>query len=138
MTPIDRILSICPCPVIFGEWFWMNYGMYDYRQFTNKRIQIDQTKPKHVQIAVLAHEVGHALCDAKNCRCRRANSTLSEFHAQLFALSTLLEHKSKKALNFLISIIEEEAASGNSIHARADRHIMRLFLWKKCKRFADS
>ena len=138
MTKIEKLVELCPCEVEFGEWWYVDYGAYDSKPFCTPRVQIEKAHPLYMQEAVLAHETGHALCDKHKCRCRKHDGALGEFHAQKFALSTLLNHNNKLALIFLMDIIEMDADEGNGPHERADRQVMKLKLWEKCKKFTES
>lgn len=100
-----------------------------------KRIEIDKTLKSHESIAILAHEIAHALHDAKNCDCmKNPNHKYREIHAHKDSLKFLLKHKQKKALKWLIERIKEhtiEGAWNNEAQPAAER-IMKLKLWQKC------
>ncbi len=137
MTNISELIESCPCDVVFGEWPDVNYGMCDYDPFCYIRIQ--ESRPQYQQEAVLAHEIGHARCKANKCGCMQNTGAAREYRAQKFALTWLLKHENKPALSFLIDIIEEVLEDNpDSAHGLANKRIMKLKLWEKCKKFVDS
>ena len=81
------------------------------------------------EATVLLHEIGHAKCHEKNCKCiNRKNHTLGEYHAYRFVMkyaitnSTLIEgfvKDVKLGLNY------------DLVHIIAAKRIMKLKGWKK-------
>jgi len=96
------------------------------------RIEIAKGLKKHRRISILAHEIGHALCSEKNCKCMigRNNHILAEYHAFKFELGWLLKHKQKKALKSAIHDIKDY--HDVNAHQFAAERIMKLKLWQKC------
>jgi hypothetical protein len=86
----------------------------------------------------LAHEIGHAKCDEKKCKCfkNKGNSVLREYHAYQYELKTLLKHGDRELLSEAIRQIELTfnfgASYGYEDHATAIEKIMKLKLWQKC------
>jgi len=134
---IETLKRLSPVPIEFvypkvgviGEYFW---GDDKTTPFLNKRIEVDKTLKKHEHIAVLSHEIAHALCDVKNCNCRESK-ILEEIHAHKYSLNLLLKHEQKASLKWLLMKIEEHLnCSHFSPAIEAAKHIMKLKLWQKC------
>ena len=147
MNVIKKLIELSPCKVIFGQWLDVYYGAYDYSNFSagvqKTEIQIEVNHPIHEQIAVLAHELGHALCAQKGCKCRLkhkeygsmiiTDEVLTEYHAFKYALTWLLKHKQKKSLQWVMPFMGKEWGP----HLIAVRKVKKLKLWEKCKRFIE-
>ena len=135
---IEMLKRLSPVSIIFTE---PEQGCFAYYCNENesmnllKRIEIDKTLKPHENIAILAHEIAHALHDVKNCKCMKNPDYVErEIHAHKDSLRFLLKHKQKKALKWLIKIIREHSNEGcyNNEAQPAAKHIMKLKLWQKC------
>jgi len=98
-------------------------------------IEIDNNLENHQKIATLIHEISHAICSGKNCKCVKIyekNPALAEIHAYKYELKWLLKHKQKGALKYEIEQIELHIKNRSDHYVEAAKHIMKLKLWQKC------
>ena len=135
---IEVLKRLSPVPIVFIEPKQDCFAQYcSGNESMNlfKRIEIDKTLKPYENIAILAHEIAHALHDVKDCKCmKNSDHTEREIHAHKDSLRFLLKHKQKKALKWLVERIKEHTA-GNYYHDEAQpaaKHIMKLKLWQKC------
>lgn len=109
---------------------------YRNKEYMGKaRIEILDDLSTDQKIATLVHEIAHAICDVKNCRCmQNPDHTKREIHAVKFTLSWLLKHKQKELLQQEINQLRRQANgySNYDYYIRAAKHIMKLKLWQKC------
>ena len=105
-------------------------GLYDA---TNKYITIEATIVGAEKAVVLLHEIGHAIHDAKNCRCMamedRSNHTLGEYHALRFVMNYIKGNQEQ--IQIFIQGIIRELRRGDIAHRTAVRRIMKLKAYKK-------
>lgn len=90
-------------------------GTYHQKQdsinvFLEGRIDLQVNLSTIEQEATLVHELGHARCDKRNCRCMHGtwtelNRVRIELHAELYALHFLLKHHRKQALIFRLTYL---------------------------------
>lgn len=146
MTKREKLSQLSPCKIIECP-LWNLVGCYGWVKIrtSQKNIYISNTLEEHQKLAVLAHELGHALCDKNNCKCSPAmktlpyTSSLVEYHANKFAFKWLLDNKCKQALKYGIELIREQSLwSNHDPHGRAARCIMKLKLWQKCLDFVNT
>ena len=130
---IEMLTQLSPVPVLFrstkGEG-----GLGTYFSGPNAPyIVISNSLREHREIiAVLVHEIGHAICDEKECKCmNQTDKTLAETHAYKFELSWLLKHKRTEELNIAMGTIDH-ALHQSGYCGDAAKHIMRLKLWQRC------
>lgn len=108
------------------------------------KIEILDSLLLHEKIATLAHEIGHALCYEKRCKCLqpetvKKNYALAEIHAYKYVLSWLLKNKQKQALIWEMGRIKENSLNPYAGHYReATKHIMKLKLWQKCLNYVNN
>jgi hypothetical protein len=147
MTEIERLIELCPCEVIIDDWIWYfgSEGCYEHAGVANNqtpRILIQEGQSEDVTIYSIAHELGHALCGKKGCRCMardRKDSVLAEYHAEIFNLRWQLRRKNKGAMRKTLNNIEKYTVSHPySDHVKAWNMLKKLKLWEKCKKFAES
>lgn len=151
MTKLEKLTKFAPCNIIYREDVYLGGYFWD-RQVTSvdSTIEIDTKLPPHIKLAVLAHETGHAHCHKKGCECYQKNlrentesNSLCEYHANLFTLKWLLGNREKKALQWVIKLIEKQSHYTNKTHYNGNHHgdaarkIMKLELWQKCKVFVE-
>jgi len=154
MTEIERLVELCPCSVEFDspdrepngacywdsvQYFWGTRGPL---------VEIGSSENEAETLYSLAHETGHALCDAKKCSCgmgsyNHSDRTMSEYHAMKFAAKWLFDHKCKGGLRVAIRSIERQAMFNTvfdsprlSAHCKAARRLVKLKLWAKCVAYA--
>ena len=132
---IEVLKRLASVPVIFtnldalGTFFWKKSSSALY---FDKRIEIDKSLQQHQRIAVLSHEVGHALCFEKDCKCFEGRDIIQrEFHAHKYALKFLLKYKQKKALKWMMKDIIERSHD-NPFFEKPLKRLMKLKLWQKC------
>lgn len=130
---IEMLKQLSPVPIKFKNGREMSdIGLYFAEDtYYSPHIEIANDLEKHHKIAILAHEIGHALCSKKNCKCmiNKDDHTLAEYHAFKFELEWLLKHKQRKALK---STVKNIKSCHSGPHKSAAKHIMRLKLWQKC------
>ena len=141
---IETLKRLSPVPIIFTEPKQDCFAVYySGNESMNlfKRIEIDKTLKSYENIAILAHEIAHALHDAKDCKCMKNPDYVErEIHAHKDSLRFLLKHKQKKALKWLIERIKEHAIE-RCCHDEAlpaAKHLMKLKLWQKCLGFVNN
>ena len=104
-------------------------------------IEILNSLKKHREIAVLIHEIAHAICNEKNCKCLKVyekNPVLTEIHAFKYTLRWLLKHQQKKALKFELKRIESYIEYRSDHYVDVAKHLMKLKLWQKCLNFVNN
>jgi Zn-dependent peptidase ImmA (M78 family) len=144
MTKLKILEKLSPCEI---EYTFTDYGRYtfDYsdENMEINLIKIDLTLKEHEKLAILAHEMGHALCDKNKCKCfseirKNMNgvSSLAEYHAHKFALKWLLDNGCKRALRYYIKTIRKLSKPPIiEAYIKAAKRIMKLKLWQKCLDF---
>ena len=129
LSPVPVTTTTIEHPDDLGVFYWGN----SKAPFSGRRIEISNRLSQSQHIAVMAHEVGHALCYDKRCKCfDNPNIVERETHAHKYALKFLLKHEQKKALKWMIEDIKERSNHDNHIFRMALKHIMKLKLWQKC------
>ena len=138
---IEELIQLSPVPVKFTNDIYNPHfaGVYyegETKGYTGKaRIEIADDLTNCQKIRVLVHEIGHAICDMKNCKCMsNPDHVKREIHANKFVLSWLLKHKQKEALKQEILQLEGQA-NGQTCYGyyeKAAKHVMKLKLWQKC------
>jgi len=146
---LKELEKLSPYPINY-----VNKWRYEHGAFFPKfstfycRIEINKDLSEDVKLATLAHEVGHALCYKKGCKCMEyahelgthisSKYTMTEYHANKFAIKFLLENKQKEALKDIIKVILEDSQDYfNGAHQKACKKIMKLKLWKKALDFVE-
>lgn len=146
---IEQLIQLSPVPVkfiadnimsskfinivTFGRYIYSNGKSFDV---TIPRIEILNSLNYHKKIGTLLHEIGHAKCDEKNCKCITSNdSAESEIHAYKYTLEQLLKYKLKKSLKQEIHHIKNQLER-DDFYGRAAKHIMKLKLWQECLAYA--
>ena len=116
MTETERLIELCGCKVKFEVLAACYGGQY----METGNIIINSTTSVMGQFTSLAHETGHALCDAKGCKCMSPDQkTLCEYHAYKFLLKWLLGHRCKEAVRHACDLIERVTSFNNFPHHRA-------------------
>jgi hypothetical protein len=75
MSALEQLIELSPCKVEFVPQvcfsrpctegcYWWSYSTPAYF------IKIRETATEDEKVCILAHEIGHAMCDAKDCKCR--------------------------------------------------------------------
>lgn len=142
---IEQLKRLSPVPIEFkDEMSILDFSgiYYSTDGFTGKTayIEVSNNLDNDQKIAVLVHEIGHATCDVKGCKCmKNPDHTEREIHANKFTLKWLLKHKQKEALSGEINCITKQANgfSSRSYYITAARHIMGLKLWQKCLNYIN-
>lgn len=138
---IKQLIQLSPVPVEFvHEMDNPNFiGVYyqgKIKGYTGKAcIEILDELDNCQKVAVLVHEIAHANCDVKNCKCmKNMDHTEREIHANKFVLSWLLKHKQKEALKREINGLTQQAngCTNYKYYIKAAKHVMGLKLWQKC------
>lgn len=110
MTLLEKMIQLSPVPVRFirKSIFWRlrlspRAGQYCHRGIdaNHPHIEVVDRLSYDAKLAVLAHEIGHAICDKRDCDCMTYDDdTMTEIHACRFALKWLLGLKQGEALRW--------------------------------------
>jgi len=143
---IEVLKRLSPVPIEFVDevQHWGYDGMFfDGRVSSvgHPYIEILDGLEKHRKIATLVHEIAHAICNEKNCKCfeiYKENPALSEIHAFKYTLRWLLKHQQKETLKYELKCIESYIINRSDHYVNAAKHIMKLKLWQKCLDFVNN
>ena len=132
---LKKLKQLSPVPVKFVHDTDVFLGRYcdrgKYEEYPC--IKIINCLDNHEKIAVLTHEIGHALCYKKGCECTASYDDYikREIHAFKYSLNWLLKNEQKESLHW--SIMSIKAFLNRYDHyAKVAEHIMKLKLWQKC------
>ena len=140
MNKLQKLENISPTKITYRRYPDFSYGVFRRTEIvdnntiivTDNFIEIDKNINKYKKLAVLAHEIGHAICFQNNCKCVTEKSNyIAEFHANYFALNWLKENKCKKSLKWLINLINQQQHDYD-VHGEAARKIKRTKLYRDC------
>lgn len=101
-------------------------------------IEISTELENYQKISTLVHEIGHAKCYEKNCKCmKNSDHAKREIHALKFQLRWLLKYKQKGGLKWEMDSLIKQAngQACRTYYVKAAKHIMKLKLWQKCLDF---
>ncbi|KKN19125.1 hypothetical protein LCGC14_0948810 [marine sediment metagenome] len=138
---LDRLIESSPVPIKFVDAvdnpYWCGiYYQGETKGYTGKaRIEILAELDNCQKMSTVVHEIGHAQCDARDCKCmKNSDYTEREIHAYKFTLSWLLKHKQKKTLKQEIYSLRRQASGDtcSEYYTKAAKYIMKLKLWQKC------
>lgn len=135
---IEVLEQLSPVPVYFLETDSMFAGTYQTKAESiagKAHIKIDNRLTDSQKITTLIHEISHALCDVKDCKClKNPDHTEREIHANKATLRQLIKYRQKEALEEEMERIEQQAAGMTHYvcYLNAAKHIMKLKLWQKC------
>ena len=102
------------------------------------KIGIQRDLLQYQQIAMLYHELGHADCHKRKCRCftpAKQNRKLSEIHAHKYTLEHLLKDGYHKALKWYINqVVKMPTESDNCLYVRqAALTVIKSKLFEECQ-----
>jgi len=111
MVKLKQIEKLSPVPVRYKD-VDLASGYYvrdDLDELpgvvVKKSLKTDQ------KIIILLHEIGHAVCDKKRCKCqhphKKAPSFLTEYHAMKFVLDYLVKCPDKKLITIFVNTLSE-------------------------------
>lgn len=136
---IEQLIQLSPVPVEFVDTLNNSHfagAYYHAKEYAGKpRIKIVNELDNNEKMVTLIHEIAHAKCDAKGCKCmKNPDRTVREYHANKFTLTWLLKHKQKELLKQEMDVIIGQAngLSNYEYYVEAAKHIMKLKLWHKC------
>lgn len=138
---VQSIYDESPIPVyeyMMNRYFGVYNSSYTY---TGKRryphIVISTDLHNYQKISVFFHELGHHLCEKKQCYCSKSDE-LKEVHALVFELSKCLELELMKSLIWTMCTIlyTEEYDGWDDLNFRAVKRLMKRKVWKKCTEIA--
>lgn len=148
---IKQIIKLSPYPVKIeyigyydGFFEWANAG--DDRPYQNKdfqpHIKVDKALSGARQLAVLIHELGHAIHYKKHCRCYTKydgyNRHLAELHAYQYALQFMIKHKLLDALQYEYDHIIRLEKHQEVLYRNVSKKIQTKRIWKKAKKILDN
>ena|ERR1035437_2490081 len=115
-----------------------------YLSFDDEPFIVIWKKKSNLKIAAtLLHEIGHATCDKKNCKCFTCKScdeddaeVLSEVHADEFALKKCIEINLIDVLRIRFNKISNWD-SDYKVQYKASKILMKKPIWKRCKKILD-
>ena len=141
-TMIKKIVRLSPVPVVFRESIhtlrgfvdgWVTMGRYCPKNGSFKEcIEVVKNIPHRKKIGILLHEIGHAICAKRGCRCATKVSWEGEHHADMYALKWLLDHKKRKPLISRMQAIKDHSSEDN-LYAVAAAATMSSDLWQDCE-----
>ena len=106
LTSVSITFKILEHPNDLGVFYWGD----KIAPFSGRRIEISKTLSQVQRIVILSHEIGHALCSEKKCKCfENLDITEREIHAHKYSLRLLLKHEQKEPLKWLINDINESS-----------------------------
>lgn len=134
-----QLISLSPVPIKFVDIMinpnWSGVYFDNTHSSGYRHIEIRDDLTDNQKIGVLIHEIGHAICNEKSCRCMQNPDHLKrEIHASKFVLLQLLKYKQKEILKNEMECLTRQA-NGNSnyeYYIKAAKHVMKLKLWQKC------
>jgi len=141
---INCIMSLSSVPISFIPEIGVPIDGYEFigrcyytrNLFDSKlqpHIEIRNDLSEHRKIACLLHEISHAKCYEKKCRCSKSTNKLkAEIHAFTYTLKWLLKYKYRQTLKIEMQCIKNYSTG---LYYKAAKHIMRTRLWKKCLRY---
>ena len=134
---LNELIKLSPCPVYFVP--HDTAGSFCYTSM-KQWIKIKENTPTEVQIATLAHEIGHAICYNKRCGCYSPKKkTLCEYHAFIYSLSLLYIigniHILRLCMKNMVQSYYKNSEGWYKYHL-AIKHIMKTKLWKRCIKLA--
>lgn len=139
MNRLKDLKRLCPVPIHFMDIMTHPQfagAYYDIGNHSGKpHIEIDNSLTGSQKITTLIHEIGHALCDSKDCKCMsNPDHTEREIHANKFVLRRLMKYGLKKELREEMERIEQQAYGGAlyAYYECAAKHTIKLKLWQKC------
>lgn len=142
MNVVKKLEKILPVEIQYGQWgddlnAWYCWDLNKTGLKPKCHIKIDGRYDKWEKIAALAHEIGHAVHHEQiGLNNPYEGGWESELFANKFAFSFLLKNKQKKAMYFLIKVVEKEATLGELVnlmgHVTAANKIKEEEIYKKC------
>ena len=136
LSPVPITFTELECPEDIGVFFW-SHGETLFSG-TGERIEVSENLQQSQRIAILSHEVGHALCFEKKCKCfENSDIAKREIHAHKYSLRFLLKHEQKESLKWLINDIEERSAKYD-LWEKILKHLIKSKLWQKCLNFVNN
>ncbi len=133
----DRLVKLSPYPVrVEPEPF---IGIFKRVRYGQPHIIIDDgIISSHEGMAVLLHEIGHAICHKKKCECYKvlagnSHTYLPEYHAERFAFRFMLQKKMNEVLNWRINFLIDGCGEFEDYHNKAIDRLRTDPIWQKCK-----
>lgn len=148
MQCVDKhsIIGLSPYPITraytgSGAFCWgTGLGIWPYQQIDfEPYIEIPDCLPDADCVAILLHEIGHALCFRKHCRCFAVgdNRYLRELHAYRFALRYMVRYKLIDALQHEYDNMVFGFYEYLPIYQKAVRQIKREKIWQEIEKILD-
>lgn len=137
MAFLDKLKKKSICPVketvrdidYFTGWFiHLSTTSFDGRIEINKEMKISEKE------GTLAHEMGHAKCLNRACKCyEKTDRPLQEVHAELYALHLLLKNRRKNAIKARFKRLKNDW--NDSPYSKAKDVIIHRKVYKRCQEF---
>lgn len=134
LSPVSITITAIKYPNDLGVFFW-GEGVAPY---SGRRIEISERLQHSQCIAVLSHEVGHALHYEKdNKHFENLNVVEREIYAHKYSLRFLLKYKQKESLRWMTKDIKERSCH-NDTFEKILKHLVKLKLWQKCLDYVNN
>jgi hypothetical protein len=139
---LRKLMFFAGCPIevtkrkkIFPFYAFGIFRSAKWGTLSEANIGIWPTLTNYQKVAVAAHEIGHAICWNKQCRCCwNGDAVLMEVHAWRYSLQHLLDYGNRKSLFFTMEQICSFACGCRSKdHQKACRRLIKCAVWKKCR-----
>ena len=128
---LNEVEKLSPVRIEYRD----NYPYQGSYYSSIKLIAVKTRIDKVLQAVVLLHEIGHAICDAANCECRKKGAVLREYHAIKYTMEHIVD-KAEMIKMFVPNIIEVSHFIDFPDHRIAIKQIMKLKQWKKFYKIA--
>ncbi|MCK5607948.1 hypothetical protein KAR91_39070 [Candidatus Pacearchaeota archaeon] len=130
MTQFDTLVKMSPCPVSVEP---IKFSKGIYRTILQEIIIADSISLIQ-RIAVLTHEIGHALHYKRKCRCFFLhNDFLCEYHAHRFAMRFMLRYRLKGALRYTFNCMKREWSTFGYPYDRVTARLQQEKIWQRCR-----
>lgn len=135
---LEMLVQSSPVPVSFVSKFKSekSIGRNDvclatfYSGPVAPHIEILSSSDYNTKILSLIHELSHARCHKKRCRCWNMDK-LGEIHAYAYTLKWLIKNKRKELLKIQMRTLSK-MQERTDYYSDAVRYIMTTRLWQRC------
>lgn len=141
MTFLKQLKKKSICPVaetvkhtsFFSGWFIHSSTSTS----SDGRIQINKNMSVFEKEGTLTHEMGHARCHNRHCKCyKKYDDVLQEVHAELYTLHLLLRNHRKNGIKARFKRLQNDW--NYEPHSEAREIIENRRIYKRCQEFVKS